>query len=53
MSKYSMHLLVCGGTECKSQESDQLSEKFSSGVVDLKFHGMIDLGLGSQGLFAR
>ncbi len=27
MSKYSMHLLVCGGTGCKSQESDQLSEK--------------------------
>jgi NADP-reducing hydrogenase subunit HndC len=27
MSKYSMHLLVCGGTSCKSQESDQLSEK--------------------------
>jgi NADP-reducing hydrogenase subunit HndC len=27
MSKYSMHLLVCGGTGCKSQESDQLSER--------------------------
>ncbi len=27
MSKYSMHLLVCGGTGCKSQKSDQLSEK--------------------------
>ena len=27
MSKYSMHLLVCGGTGCKSQESDFISEK--------------------------
>ncbi len=27
MSKYSMHLLVCGGTGCKSQESDMISEK--------------------------
>jgi NADH-quinone oxidoreductase subunit F/NADP-reducing hydrogenase subunit HndC len=27
MSKYSMHLLVCGGTGCKSQESDQISGK--------------------------
>jgi NADP-reducing hydrogenase subunit HndC len=27
MSKYSMHLLVCGGTGCKSQESDIISEK--------------------------
>jgi NADP-reducing hydrogenase subunit HndC len=27
MSKYSMHLLVCGGTSCKSQESDILAEK--------------------------
>jgi NADP-reducing hydrogenase subunit HndC len=27
MSKYSMHLLVCGGTGCKSRESDQLSER--------------------------
>ncbi len=27
MSKYSMHLLVCGGTGCKSQESDFIAEK--------------------------
>ncbi len=27
MSKYSMHLLVCGGTGCKSQESDMLTDK--------------------------
>lgn len=27
MSKYSMHLLVCGGTGCKSSESDILTEK--------------------------
>ena len=27
MSKYSMHLLVCGGTSCKSQESDMIAEK--------------------------
>jgi len=25
MSKYSMHLLVCGGTGCKSQESDTIA----------------------------
>ena len=27
MSKFSMHLLVCGGTGCKSQESDIIAEK--------------------------
>ena len=27
MSKYSKHLLVCGGTACKSHESDHISEK--------------------------
>jgi len=27
MSKYSMHLLVCGGTGCKASESDILTEK--------------------------
>ncbi len=27
MSKYSMHLLVCGGTGCKSQDSDFIAEK--------------------------
>lgn len=27
MSNYSMHLLVCGGTGCKSQESDIIAEK--------------------------
>jgi (2Fe-2S) ferredoxin len=27
MSKYSMHLLVCGGTGCKSHESNILAEK--------------------------
>jgi len=27
MSKYSMHLLVCGGTGCKSQESDGIAER--------------------------
>ena len=27
MSKYSMHLLVCGGTGCKASESDIITEK--------------------------
>ncbi|MEX0982083.1 MAG: NADH-quinone oxidoreductase subunit NuoF [Bacteroidales bacterium] len=27
MSKYSMHLLVCGGTGCKASESDMITEK--------------------------
>ncbi len=29
MSKYSMHLLVCGGTGCKASESDILVEKLN------------------------
>ncbi len=32
MSKYSMHLLVCGGTGCKSQESDIISEKLKKEI---------------------
>ena len=27
MSKYSMHILVCGGTGCKASESDMLADK--------------------------
>jgi len=37
MSKYSMHLLVCGGTGCKSQESDFISEKLKK---ELSKHGL-------------
>lgn len=33
MSKYSMHLLVCGGTGCKSQDSDILVEKLKKEVL--------------------
>ncbi len=33
MSKYSMHLLVCGGTGCKSQESDIIAEKLKNELL--------------------
>ena len=33
MSKYSMHLLVCGGTGCKASESDILVEKLKKELV--------------------
>ena len=33
MSKYSMHLLVCGGTGCKSQESDNIAEKLKKELL--------------------
>ncbi len=33
MSKYSMHLLVCGGTGCKASESDLLIEKLKKELV--------------------
>ncbi len=37
MSKYSMHLLVCGGTGCKSQESDMIKDKLKK---ELSKHGL-------------
>ncbi len=33
MSKYSMHLLVCGGTGCKASESDILVEKLKKELL--------------------
>ena len=29
MSKYTMHLLICGGTGCRASQSDALAEKLT------------------------
>ncbi|MBW6490545.1 MAG: NADH-quinone oxidoreductase subunit NuoF [Lentimicrobium sp.] len=34
MSKYKMHVLVCGGTGCHASESDRLLDNFKNIVVD-------------------
>ncbi len=43
MTKYRMHILVCGGTGCRASQSDVLMEKFKEALVDNNYDNEVQV----------
>lgn len=48
MAKYRMHILICGGTGCRSSQSDKLAEEFKT---ELKNQNLEDVQVVETGCF--